>query len=211
MRVRFPSPAPSPAPTQNPSSSWVSKMHCAGIKKPSRSWWRAGGSARHVCSSRAGSGSGRPGASDREVPDATPEIQRPKNQEQGCPSVGAVREEQDAAEGQDAATGKTRGPRRAEVAVLPWIDPASRAGSRRRCPPPAQAFRSDVAIGSVHRNVSCDMRCPATQAIYQSDIILIDGCQGRSSQGADRAGTAVPDRLVNQEHSSSLTGPTPKQ
>ena len=43
-------------------------------------------------------------------PDATAEIQRPKNQEQGRPSVGAVREEQDAAEGQDAATGKRVAP-----------------------------------------------------------------------------------------------------
>src|SRR5258707_3861113 len=39
-----------------------------------------------------GSGSGRCGASDSDVPGATREIQRPNSQEESCPSVDAVRE-----------------------------------------------------------------------------------------------------------------------
>jgi hypothetical protein len=106
---------------------------------------------------RAGSGSGRLGASDSDVPVATRDIQRPKNQEQGCPSVGAVREEHDAADGQDTATGNTRDPRGEEVAVLPWHDQAPHAGARGR---PAPTFRSGVVIGCVHRDASCDLAAP---------------------------------------------------
>jgi hypothetical protein len=56
----------------------------------------------------------------------------------------------DARGGRDIATGNTREPEGAEMAVLPWVDQALHAGSRRRCPPPAQAFRSGVVVGSVH-------------------------------------------------------------
>lgn|GEM_PF-4114221 len=55
--------------------------------------------------------SGRCGARDREVPVATREIQRPKNQEEGCPSVDAVREAHDTRSGRDTATGNPREPR----------------------------------------------------------------------------------------------------
>jgi hypothetical protein len=54
------------------------------------------------------------------------------------------------AAGRDTATGNTREPEGAEVAVLPWVDQALHAGSRRSLPPPAQAFRSGVVVGSVH-------------------------------------------------------------
>jgi hypothetical protein len=63
-------------------------------------------------------------ASDGEVPVATCEIGRRKNQEEGCPSVDAVREAHDARGGGDTATSNTRDPRDAEVAVLPWVDQA---------------------------------------------------------------------------------------
>src|SRR5215471_8819993 len=48
----------------------------------------------------------------------------------------------------------------------------------------------------------------ATRTIYQSDITLIDGRQGRPSQGANWAGTvvSVPDRWVTQGHSWSRPG-----
>ena len=101
------------------------------------------------------SGSGRCGASESEVPVATREIERRKNQEEGRPSVGAVREAHTAADGRDTATGNTRDPRDAEVAVLPWVDQAVHAGSRGRYPPPAQTFGSGVVVGCVHRDASC--------------------------------------------------------
>src|SRR5437879_1645345 len=88
----------------------------------------------------AGSGSGRLGASDAEVPGATREVQRPNNQEEGCPCVDAVREAYDARGGRDTATGNTRGPKGAEVAVFIWPDQAPYAGAWGRCPPPAQAL-----------------------------------------------------------------------
>ena len=106
-----------------------------------------------------GSGSDRCGASDGEVPVATREIQRPDNQEEGCPSVGAVHEADEARAGRDTATRATRNPEAADVAVLPWIDQALQAGSRRTRPPPAQTFRSGVFVGCVHRDTSCGLRC----------------------------------------------------
>jgi hypothetical protein len=72
------------------------------------------------------------GASDGEVPVATREIQRSNNQEKGCPSVDAVREADDARGGRDTATGNTRDPVAAEVAVLPRTYQTLRAGSRGR-------------------------------------------------------------------------------
>src|ERR1019366_2411717 len=108
---------------------------------------------------RTGSGSGRCGATDSEVPVATREIQRPKNQEEGCPSVDAVREAYDARGGRGTATGNAPDPKDAEVAVLIWHDQALHAGSRGRCPPPAQAFCSGVVVGCVHRDASCGLWC----------------------------------------------------
>src|SRR5215469_11297443 len=77
----------------------------------------------------AGSCSRRCGADDSEVPVAAREIQRPNNQEEGCPSVDAVREADGARDGRDAATGNTRDPKGAQVAVLPWVDQALQARS----------------------------------------------------------------------------------
>src|SRR5579863_3305259 len=85
----------------------------------------------------AGSGSGRLGANDGEVPGATREIQCPNNQEEGCPCVDAVREAYDARGDRDTATGNTPGPKEAEMAVLKWPDQAPHAGAWGRCPPPA--------------------------------------------------------------------------
>jgi hypothetical protein len=79
-----------------------------------------------------GSGSCRCGASDSEFPVATREIQRPNNQEEGCPSVDAVREAHDASDGRDNAAHNTRDPKDAGVAVLEWRKQASHAGSGRR-------------------------------------------------------------------------------
>src|SRR5215470_9251646 len=57
------------------------------------------------CACSAGSASGSCGAIDSEVPVATREIQRRKNQEEGCPSVDAVGEADDARGGRNTATG----------------------------------------------------------------------------------------------------------
>src|SRR6185437_13540794 len=100
----------------------------------------------------AGSTSGGCGGSDREVPVASREIQRRESQEEGGPSVAAVRETHDAHGGGDAATGDTREPKDAKMAVLPWVDQALQAGLRGRCPPPAQTFESGAVIGCVHRD-----------------------------------------------------------
>ena len=62
----------------------------------------------------------------------TPEIQRRDKQEEGCPSVDAVREAHDACGGRHEATGNTRDAKDAEVAVLPWIDEPLHAVSRGR-------------------------------------------------------------------------------
>src|ERR1700748_2473288 len=78
------------------------------------------------------SGLGTRGASDGEVPIATRDIQRRKNQEEGCPSVDAVCEAHDACGGRGAATDDTRDPKEAELAVLPWVDQAVHARSRGR-------------------------------------------------------------------------------
>jgi hypothetical protein len=83
--------------------------------------------------------------------------------------------------------------------MYPWRDYASPAGSRGRCPPPAQAFRSGVLVGYVHRDASRDPRCPATPAIYQSDIILIDG-RSRAAAARSRPGG------VEQTHRKDPSG-----
>src|SRR5271167_3904828 len=115
---------------------------------------RQSGGSVAAMSPRAGSGSGRCGASDSDVPVATREVQHPNNQEEDCPSVGGVREAHDARGGRDTATGNTRDPKGAEVAVLPWIDQALHAGSRGRCPPPAKSFPSGVVVGCVSSGAS---------------------------------------------------------
>jgi len=94
-----------------------------------------------------------------EVPVATRDIERRKNQEEGCPSVGAVREAHDARGGRDTGTENTRDPRDAEVAVLPWVDQSVQPRSRGREPPPAQTFRTGVAVGCVHRDTPCRAWC----------------------------------------------------
>src|SRR3984893_3696388 len=83
------------AKTEETSNPGVASVHCPHVKGPFRSWkglccltdllpaW--------PCACRAGSGSGRCGASDGEVPGAAREIQRRKDQEEGWPSVDAVR------------------------------------------------------------------------------------------------------------------------
>src|SRR5271165_6771062 len=109
------------------------------------------GGSSAAMSPRAGSGSGSCGASDSDLPVATREIRCPNNQEEGCPSVGAVREYECANAGRDDATGNTRDPKGAEVAVLPRDDQALQAGSRGRRPPLAQTFRCGVVVGCVHR------------------------------------------------------------
>jgi hypothetical protein len=108
------------------------------------------------CACSAGSGSGRCGAIDSEVPVATREIQRRNNQEESCPSVNAVREAYEARRGLDTATGNMTDPKTAEVAVRHWVDQAPHAGAR------GQPFRSGVVVLCVHRDVSCGLRCPVT-------------------------------------------------
>src|SRR5271166_2561647 len=102
-------------------------------------------------SPRAGPGSGSCGASDSDLPVANREIRCPNNQEEGCPSVSAVREYECANAGRDDATGNTHDPKDAEVAVLPWDDQTLQAGSQGRCPPSAKTFPSVVVVGCVHR------------------------------------------------------------
>src|ERR1700691_1549412 len=70
----------------------------------------------------AGSGAGRCGAGDGEVPGAARERQCRNNQEVGCPSVGAVREAYEARGGRDSGTGDSPYAREAEVAVHPGRD-----------------------------------------------------------------------------------------
>src|ERR1022692_413152 len=82
------------------------------------------------CACSAGSGSGRCGAIDSEVPVATREIQRRNNQEEVRPSVDAVREAHEARGGLDTATGNVADPKAAEVAVSHWVDQAPHAGAR---------------------------------------------------------------------------------
>lgn len=91
-------------------------------------------------------------ARDSEVPAGTRKVQRPDNQEEGGPTVGAVREAHDAGDGRDTATESARNPEDTEMAVFPWRNHTLHAGSRGRCPPPAQAFRSVVVVGYVHES-----------------------------------------------------------
>jgi hypothetical protein len=135
------------------------KIRECGHRRPGRCW--------------PGSVSGRCGASDGEVPAATREIQRPKSQKEGCPSVDAVREAHDARGGRHSATGNIPDPIEAEVAVCPWGNQAVNAGSRGRCPRPARAFPkvgkgrvveylaesgSECGLRCVHRDASCRLR-----------------------------------------------------
>jgi hypothetical protein len=144
-----------------------SDRRCAGAR--ARHEHRQPGSSAPM-SLQTGSGSGRCGASDSGVPVAAREIQHPNNQEKGCPSVGGIRKANDARGGRDKATGNTRDPKGAEVAVLPWIDQALHAGSRGRCPPPAKTFRSYVVVGCLHRGVrSCSLQEPRIERREHQD------------------------------------------
>src|SRR5215471_17263849 len=82
------------------------------------------------CACSAGSGPGRCGAGDGEVPVAAREVQGRNDQEAGCPRVGVVREADDARGGCDTATGDTRDTKGVDVAVLPWVDQALQARPR---------------------------------------------------------------------------------
>src|SRR5690242_5615434 len=107
----------------------------------------------------AGSGSGGPGAGDGQVPVTAREIQRSEKQEEGCPSVDAVGQADQARGGREAAAGDARDPEGADVTVLPRVDQALQAGSRGSEPPPAQAFRDGGAVGCVHEDVSLWLCC----------------------------------------------------
>ena len=94
--------------------------------------------------------------------------------------------------GQDDPTGNAHACRGTEVAVLPRRDDESHAGSRGRCPPPAETLRRGVGICCVHRDVSCPIWCPGSIK-HQHDIILIDSSSrgpSRFDQGAGRGSAA---------------------
>ena len=57
-------------------------------------------------------------------------MRRRDSQEEGCPSVDAVREAYDARSGRDTATGNMRDPEGADVTVLNGADQALQARSR---------------------------------------------------------------------------------
>ena len=147
--------------------------------------------------SRAGSGSGRCGTSDSQVPGGPREAsRRRRRQEQHRPPdslrcEGTPHERNGAKADQDDTSANARACKEAQVAVLPWRDYALPAGSRGRCPPPVQAFASSVVIECVHRGDSRWLWCPATPATYQGDITLI-GCRqegrrpGALASGFDR-------------------------
>jgi hypothetical protein len=93
--------------------------------------------------SASGSDWGSCGAGDGDVPVASREIPRRGHQEARRQPVHfasllvgsratAEREQNEADAELEAASGGTRGPNAAEVAVLPWRDPALQAGSRGR-------------------------------------------------------------------------------
>jgi hypothetical protein len=97
-----------------------------------------------------GAGSGARGRvpGDREIPVAPREIQRPNNQEEGGPAVDAAREAHDARSDRDTATGNSREPKDAKVAVLPRADQARQAGSRGSGPPTAQTCKTEWSFGA---------------------------------------------------------------
>jgi len=171
---------------QQPEPQPKSGSFCAS-KEPASS-----SSTRQTNASRAGSGSGRCGTSDSQVPGCPREASRRCRQEQHRPpdslrSEGTPHERNGAKADQDDTSGNAHACDRTGVAVLPWRDYALHAGSRGRCPPPAQTFRSGVVVGCVHRDASCGLRCPATPVTYQSDITLI-GDLSRAAVVGGRAG-----------------------
>ena len=117
-----------------------------------------------------GSGSGRGGAIDGEEPVAAREIQRPNNQEEGRPSVDAVREAHDPRGGRDTATGDTPDPKEAEVAVLKWEDEALHPGSRRRCHHPRRPFATVLSLDAF---IADSLGVLSTTRSYQYDITLM--------------------------------------
>ena len=145
----------------------------------------------------AGSGSGRCGTSDGQVPRCPCEACRRCRQEQHRPPdslrcEGTPHERNGAKADQDDASGNAQAREATEMAVLPWRDYALHAGTRGRSPPPAQPPRSGAVIRCVHRDASCQLWCrPPT--IYQYDITLIDEPQVPAAcpwPGADDPGVA---------------------
>ena len=112
----------------------------------------------------AGSGSGRCGTSDSQVPGGRREVhRRPRQEHHREPDShrgeGTPHERNDAKAGQDDTSGKAHACEPAEVAVHEWPDYALHARSRGRCPPRAQASGSGVVIGCVHRDTSRQLWC----------------------------------------------------
>jgi hypothetical protein len=112
----------------------------------------------------AGSGSGRCGTSDGQVPGGRREVQRcsrqkhqPESDSQRC--KGTPHERNGAKADQDDTGGNAHASECAEVAVLEWPDYALQARSRGGCPPPAQTSRSGVVILCVHRDASRQLWC----------------------------------------------------
>ena len=111
--------------------------------------------ARQASASSAGSGSGRCGAIDSEVPVATREIQRRNDQEEGYPSVDPVREAHEARGGLDTGTGNMCDPEAAEAAV-------HHGQGRRRTGPPGQIGRLSARTRPAHDQTgSISMKTPA--------------------------------------------------
>jgi hypothetical protein len=112
----------------------------------------------------AGSGSSRCGTSDSQVPGGRREVHRRCRQEHHRPpdshrGEGTPHERNGAKTGQNDTSGNAHASEPTEVAVHEWPDYALQARSRGRCPPPAQASRSGVVIGCVHRDTSRQLWC----------------------------------------------------
>ena len=169
---------------------WVRSPFCSEVSSSG---------TRRINASRAGSGSGRCGTSDSQVPGCPREASRRCRQEQHRPPDslrcrGTPHERNGAKAGQDDTSGNAHACDRTEVAVLPWRDYALHAGSRGRCPPPAQTFRSGVVNRFVHRDASRRLWCPATPITYQNDITFGGLSPQRRAPGALASGF---DRLCS--------------
>jgi len=106
---------------------------------------------------------GRCGAVDGQFPAGERQVGRRRRQEGRrppvrLPVVPAEGERNDAKADQDGTAADAHACPKAQATVLPGRDHAPHAGSRGRCPPPPQTFRSGVVIGCVHRDASCVLR-----------------------------------------------------